>query len=80
MTTTTQITTNPLRDARRKKGITQSVLADRLGVTKGAVSAWESDNANPTVDKLAALGRVLRPHLNLNDYLRHVDGAAGRDA
>lgn len=38
--------------ARREKGLTQEGLAERLGVTRQAVSKWESDRALPDTDKL----------------------------
>lgn len=38
--------------ARRSKGLTQEGLAERLGVTRQAVSKWESDRALPDTDKL----------------------------
>lgn len=49
-----------LRRARRMVGLTQTALADKIGVTPGAVSAWEngarvpSDNLIPVY--AAALG------------------------
>jgi transcriptional regulator with XRE-family HTH domain len=41
-----------LRDARRRVGLTQADLADRLGVSQAAVARLESPRANPTVDTL----------------------------
>ena len=41
-----------LRDARRRAGLTQADLADRLGVSQAAVARLESPRANPTVDTL----------------------------
>jgi len=41
-----------LRDARRRAGLTQADLAERLGVSQAAVAKLESPRANPTVDTL----------------------------
>jgi transcriptional regulator with XRE-family HTH domain len=43
-----------LRDARRRAGLTQADLAERLGVSQAAVARLESARANPTVDTLDA--------------------------
>jgi transcriptional regulator with XRE-family HTH domain len=43
-----------LRDARRRAGLTQAGLAERLGVSQAAVARLESPRANPTVDTLDA--------------------------
>ena len=39
--------------------MTQKELAHKLGVTQGAVSQWEKGIANPKVDKLPLLARIL---------------------
>jgi transcriptional regulator with XRE-family HTH domain len=41
-----------LKDARRRAGLTQAELAQRLGVSQAAVAKLESPRANPTVDTL----------------------------
>ena len=38
-----------LRDARRAAGLTQQQVADRLGVSRRAVSEWETGNRQPHV-------------------------------
>jgi transcriptional regulator with XRE-family HTH domain len=43
-----------LRDARRRAGLTQADLAERLSVSQAAVAKLESPRANPTVDTLDA--------------------------
>ncbi len=43
---------------RRKLGLSQSELGEQLGVSRQAISKWESDGAIPDVDKLIALGKL----------------------
>lgn len=38
-----------LRALRKKKGLSQSVVAERMGVTQPAVAAFESYDSNPTM-------------------------------
>ena len=45
--------------ARKAKGFTQEQLAERLGVSFQAVSAWERDAYLPEAGKLAALASAL---------------------
>lgn len=53
MTTGEKIT-----DCRKKLGITQAELAKELGVTRQAVSRWESDLAFPETDKLTKMSKL----------------------
>lgn len=43
---------------RDKSGLSQMALANKLGVSRQAVSRWESGDAVPTIDKLKALAEV----------------------
>ena len=47
-----------LIDLRRRRGLSQEQLADRLGVTRQSVSKWESTAAMPEVAKLVALSEL----------------------
>lgn len=38
---------NNLKSIRERKGLTQTQLADRINVTKSAVSMWESGKSAP---------------------------------
>lgn len=43
---------------RKKLGLSQEALGDQLGVSRQAISKWETDGAVPDVDKLIALSRL----------------------
>ena len=47
-----------LMDLRRKSGLSQEQLADRLGVTRQSVSKWESGTAMPELVKLISLSDI----------------------
>ena len=49
-----------IRDMREKYGMSQSELANRLGVTRSAVNAWESGISTPTARYVAALAKLFR--------------------
>ena len=46
--------------ARKQAGLSQEQLGERLGVSRQAVSKWESGQANPDVDYLARMCDVLK--------------------
>lgn len=48
-----------IRRARQKRGLTQSALAEQLGVSDRAVSRWETNAASPDVALLAKLALTL---------------------
>lgn len=45
--------------ARKAKALTQEDLAEAVGVSRQAVSKWETGEANPDMDKLVSLCKVL---------------------
>lgn len=53
-----------LRSARNALGLTQDELADRLDVTKSALSAWENNREKPTFDKLPKIRAKLKISLD----------------
>ena len=65
---------NKLAEARKRQNLTQEQLAERLGVTRQAVSRWESDAAYPETDKIVRMARLLNVSC---DYLLRDDIAAG---
>lgn len=55
----TQITLGQRIAARRRLlGLSQETLAEKLEVSRQAVSKWESDGAIPEIDKLIALCKI----------------------
>ncbi len=50
---------NKLAEARKKQNLTQEQLAEQLGVTRQAVSRWESDAAYPETDKIVRMAQIL---------------------
>lgn len=48
-----------LRNVRKKKNITQEDLAETLGVSRQAISKWESNNGYPETEKLLVISEVL---------------------
>ncbi len=55
-----------LMDQRRRRGLSQEQLADRLGVTRQSVSKWETGEAMPELAKLIALADLFEVSV---DYL-----------
>ena len=53
-----------LRAIRRKKNISQEELAERLNVSRQAVSRWEQNNGYPEMEKMIALSRLLNVTLD----------------
>lgn len=48
-----------LKNARKQKNITQEEFAELLGVSRQAVSKWESDSGFPETEKLSAISEIL---------------------
>lgn len=48
-----------IRIARKRNGLTQEELAERLGVSFKAVSGWENDKYQPTVENLEQMSLLL---------------------
>ncbi|MEG0307546.1 MAG: helix-turn-helix domain-containing protein [Clostridium sp.] len=49
---------------RKNKGLTQEQVADAIGISKGAVSKWESGNTYPDITLLGPLARLLDTNIN----------------
>lgn len=51
-------TANRLYELRKKQGLSQEELAEKLGVSRQAVSKWERGEASPDTDNLIALAKI----------------------
>ena len=66
-----------LTERRKKKKMTQGQLAERIGVTQGAISQWESGLTFPDVRLLVKISEVLE--CTVDELLKggSKDGKAG---
>lgn len=48
-----------IKEVRKKAGMTQMELAERLGVSKGAVAMWELNQRSPSVKMLQKICAVI---------------------
>lgn len=53
---------------RKKQGLTQVELAEKLDVSRQAISKWESGSTAPSIDNLKAVGKLYGVSM---DYLLH---------
>lgn len=49
-----------ISELREKAGLTQSALAEKLGVDRSAVAKWESGAASPSFAKVPKLAEALK--------------------
>lgn len=56
---------------RQKTGLSQTELAERLGITSQAVSKWETGHAIPDIDILLELSHLY--HVSINEILEDFD-------
>lgn len=57
---------NKLKEARKNAGLTQSELAEKLSVSRQAITKWETEKGIPDVENLKMLSQVLNVSI---DYL-----------
>ena len=50
---------NPIKMARIRAGLSQKDVAEKLGVSAGAVSQWEKGITSPTAKRLKPLSEIL---------------------
>ncbi|HHW94671.1 MAG TPA: helix-turn-helix transcriptional regulator [Mogibacterium sp.] len=55
-----------LQDSRKKAGLSQEQLAEKLSVSRSAVAKWENDNGMPDIDNFKAIAQLLDVSI---DYL-----------
>lgn len=48
-----------LRKIRKERGLSQTVLAEKIGVSQASISYYEQNIEYPTIDKIYDLARVL---------------------
>ena len=53
---------------RRKSGLSQEQLAEKIGVSRQAISKWESGTSTPELEKLLALSECF--HITLDDLVK----------
>ena len=64
---------NRLVALRKKNNLSQEALAEKLGISRQAVSKWERAEASPDTDNLIALAKLY--HISLDELLKiHEDG------
>ena len=56
-----------LQELRKQKGMTQEELAEKLYVSRTAVSKWESGRGYPNLESLKAISQFF--HVSLDDLL-----------
>ena len=61
---------------RKKLGLSQETLGEKMGVSRQAISKWEADGAVPEIDKLIALSRLFGVSLS---WLLGVDESAAME-
>lgn len=53
-----------IRTLRKNAGLSQEALAEKLGVSRQAVSKWENDNGMPETEKLIAMAKLFDTSLD----------------
>lgn len=66
-----------IQQLRKSVGLSQEQLADAAGVSRQAISKWETDQSTPEIEKLLALSKVFSVS---TDELLGNDTAAGAEA
>ena len=68
-----------LTGLRRKSGMSQEQLADRLGVTRQSVSKWEGGTAMPELVKLISLSELFGVSVDylVKDWMEEPDNPCG---
>lgn len=66
-----------IKDLRKKKGLSQLELAEKLVVSRQAVSGWEAGTSRPSIENLQSLSRLFNIPLEmLLDNTAEVDSTA----
>lgn len=59
---------NKLQQLRKQRGLSQETLAERLGVSRQAVSKWETGDSSPDLDKIMQIGAIFQ--ISIDDLLK----------
>ena len=65
-------TANKLVQLRKKHGLSQEELAEKIGVSRQAVSKWERAESSPDTDNLIALAKIY--NMSLDEMINYDDG------
>lgn len=49
-----------IRERRKALGLTMQAIADSFGISRSAISEWESDRSSPDINKLSVLAKKLQ--------------------
>ena len=60
-----------LKKLRNDNGLTQEQLAEKIFVTRTAISKWETDNGYPSIDSLKAISKLF--HISIDDLISDAD-------
>ena len=66
-----------IQDLRKKSGLSQEQLAEQLGVSRQAISKWESGQSTPDIDKIVLLSEFFRIS---TDYLLKQENEVSEDS
>jgi len=67
---------NRLKELRTSKNLTQKVLAEKMNVSKGMISAYENSHRNPNHENLVKLADIFNVTI---DYLLGIDNRESLD-
>ncbi len=56
-----------IAELRKREGLTQEALGEKIGVTNKTISRWENGNYMPDIDMFQILGEVF--HVSINELL-----------
>lgn len=63
-----------ISELRKKEGLTQETLAERLGVSRQTVSNWESDVTSPALREASGIAKIFKVTVNdLTDNFTDVE-------
>ena len=70
-------TANRLYELRKQHGYSQDELADKLNVSRQAISKWERSESSPDTDNLIALAKLYG--VSLDELLNYTPAKTGEE-